>query len=699
VQAIFRHTLGSVIFGIGLMALVGGYIAIGSGCPSVRAYFEMTDLEFFNAWPLKVLMGLLVANLAVVTWTRIPLTPPRYGVWCIHSGIITLVLGTSLYYHNKMEGQTRIGLKQTVGWFYDNTERALYVSSIGLDSMQVAVHPLDSLPRFNSYNDDLGNGSKLDRSDLRDIEVFQSMDPQTGRPRFPRLADMLLTPQPVRLDVTGFWPYATVSTDFIPDPRDGQTVIELRMGDPHGTSGDSEHTFWLSAAQDRTRNTIWDETELEHRIALDSDELDHLKAAYRDIPAKVHHLSITTGDSAAPLEMYVEPGKSYPVGATGYTIDVEGYYPSWPMFETHEQVTALSLKVTPPASSLVPAFRRMLLNGKDLQTDFDLTDASAGPMGKRQTQPLDKKLVILYRFDDPMGLLPTAGSVKHTFVTEGKDVLVDLVTSLKRESEDQGSMLPRLVTSMDASAGVKDLGGGGSIDLTMGEQKMSISVARRDGMAPIDRVTETPLAHRTQAGGESGDYQVVTVKISTGTWSREVAVPYTQWPLDTVAEWDGPLVSIPGTAVRLKLELGNMCCRLPADITLDQFELVRYPGSDPREMNGPMRDFRSTLTIQDRATGQSTTDVAHMNSPIYFDDGRWLFFQSAWDPDQQKFSIIGVGTRPAVNVMLCGCVMIFAGLMYAFWIKPVIIANMKAAALARAAGEKTRREPDRLVVP
>jgi len=88
-----------------------------------------------------------------------------------------------------------------------------------------------------------------------------------------------------------------------------------------------------------------------------------------------------------------------------------------------------------------------------------------------------------------------------------------------------------------------------------------------------------------------------------------------------------------------------------------------------------------------------------MNSPIYFDDGRWLFFQSAWDPDQQKFSIIGVGTRPAVNVMLCGCVMIFAGLMYAFWIKPVIIANMKAAALARAAGEKTRREPDRLVVP
>jgi hypothetical protein len=83
-----------------------------------------------------------------------------------------------------------------------------------------------------------------------------------------------------------------------------------------------------------------------------------------------------------------------------------------------------------------------------------------------------------------------------------------------------------------------------------------------------------------------------------------------------------------------------------------------------------------------------------MNSPVYFDDGRWLFFQAAWDPDGQKFSIIGVGTRPAVNIMLCGCVMIFGGLFYAFWIKPVIIANMKAKALADARNKKTERQRD-----
>jgi hypothetical protein len=389
----------------------------------------------------------------------------------------------------------------------------------------------------------------------------------------------------------------------------------------------------------------------------------------------VHHLTITTGDSAQPVEMFVEPGKSYPIGASGYTINVEEYNPAWPMFETHEQVKALILKVTGPPGSPVGEFRRMVLNGKELQTDFSLTEASAGPMGKRQNAPLDKNLVILYQFEDPMGLLPAMGSIKHTLVTEGKDKLVDLVTSL------------------DEAGQVNDLSGGGTIELSMGDQKMSIGVQRRDGMKPVDRVDEVPQVRRTQDGGESGAFQVVMVRLSSGTWSRDVAVPYAQWPLDTVDQWDGPLVSIPGTAVRLKLELGNMCCRLPADITLDQFELVHYAGANASEMSGPMRDFRSTLTIVDRTSGQSTTDVAHMNSPVYFDDGRWLFFQSAWDPDGQKFSIIGVGTRPGVNVMLSGCVMIFSGLIYAFWIKPVIISNMKARALA-AASAKNRNKAD-----
>ena len=95
---LFNSTLNSVIFGIMLLLGIGAYVAIGSGIPEVRERFEMNEIQFFNAWPLKVLMLLLVVTLATVTWIRIPLTPPRYGVWCIHLGIITLVISTSFHY-------------------------------------------------------------------------------------------------------------------------------------------------------------------------------------------------------------------------------------------------------------------------------------------------------------------------------------------------------------------------------------------------------------------------------------------------------------------------------------------------------------------------------------------------------------------------------------------------------------------------
>ena len=150
-QILIRYTLNNVIFGIALMVMIGSYIAIGSGFASVREHFEMNELEFFDAWPLKVMMLLLCLNLATVTLTRIPLTPPRYGVWCIHSGIIILILGTSLYYHLKVEGKTLIPISHVVNLFYDSGERALYARV--LKGEMYGMHPLPSLPRFGSYDD------------------------------------------------------------------------------------------------------------------------------------------------------------------------------------------------------------------------------------------------------------------------------------------------------------------------------------------------------------------------------------------------------------------------------------------------------------------------------------------------------------------------------------------------------------------
>jgi hypothetical protein len=98
------------------------------------------------------------------------------------------------------------------------------------------------------------------------------------------------------------------------------------------------------------------------------------------------------------------------------------------------------------------------------------------------------------------------------------------------------------------------------------------------------------------------------------------------------------------------------------------------------------RDFKSTLDIiePDRKRGMG---VASLNTPIYYDHGNWIFFQAGYDPDGQS-STIGVGNRPGVVVMLCGCVMIVVGLMYAFYAKPVVIRWMKESAIKKAAAKK-----------
>jgi hypothetical protein len=150
------------------------------------------------------------------------------------------------------------------------------------------------------------------------------------------------------------------------------------------------------------------------------------------------------------------------------------------------------------------------------------------------------------------------------------------------------------------------------------------------------------------------------------------------------------------------LQLGQTRLQLPARITLNRFDLVPYPGGEPRQ-GSMFRDFKSTLTVEDPRTGEKVTAVAHMNNPVYFEvpgpvpvlgklspfARSWLFFQAAYDPNAQAWTILGVGNRPAVWVMTAGCVMIFAGLLYAFYVKPILIRRMKQRAIeqAQAAGK------------
>jgi hypothetical protein len=661
---LFRYTLNNVVFGIALMVSIGLYVGIGSGRPDIRSYFEMSDLEFFNAWPLKTLMLLLCLNLAVVTWNRIPLTPPRYGVWCIHAGIITLIVGMSLYYHLKVEGRTLIQINHTVNVFYDTSQRALYVRA--MNRPVYAMQPLPSLPRFGTYAGD-GAGSVFDHSDLKNIGEMVPLETDSRTPV--DVSTFLGLGQKVRLDVVGFYPYADLAEDVSEDPGSSNVGVELKMASPHGDAAGS--TLTLCAADSGSAKQVFGTTELEHRN-VSPESL----AMIKDSAAHLLRISVTLPNQPAQA-MDVQLGKTYDVAGTGYSITIDSFDPAFQTIGTQEIVPEMMVHVVSHApAGPEEEFWRSLLQGSALQTDFKMDPATTPPMvkGNRQKEPIDKNLVLNFRFDDPAGLMPTNGDEKQTFITSTDSDLLAIDAAYTHATQ------------------VTDLSSGGQVHLNVEGTQMNADVRRLNHVKITTHVVETLPARRVKDIAESGEKQVLVVRVTAGNWSGDVDVPcdiyaapdpMTQEPTEP---WALGVVKIPGESESIQLQLGYTCRPMPALLSLKRFELVHYPGGTGD--NGPFRDFRSTLEITE-PSGERNTDVASLNSPIYYDGGKWIFFQAGYDPAGQ-FSTIGVGNRPAVGVMITGCVMIVSGLMYTFYVKPTVVRRMKAKALERIAAEKQK---------
>jgi len=627
-------------------------------------------------------MGLLIATLVVVTWKRIPLTPPRYGVWCVHAGIITLILGTSFYYNRKLEGRVRLFKDPALGpvstdHFYDKDERSLYVK---VNDAPWNWYPLPKLPRFKDYDDSLGNAAELSRRGLDNIQPTAALRDDPAGPTVNKtLSQWMGWKDAVKFDIVGYYSYAQTATQFVDDPTSNITGVRLTVPDVHE---DQDIEAWVVQADPRYRYISQFGAEFEHRQADPA-----AMAAFTDSAKKIFQLDLKLPSYADTI--YVQPGQTYSLGKTGYAITVENFDPAWPMFGTHEIVQALTLKVTSPAQT----FRRMLLNGKDVQTDFKLNVPGAPPIGKRQPQPLDGDLAIAFHFADPYQLLPQqSGDVKHTLITTGDaKAMIDIIATFSSGVDihhfDDGTGDIQ-ISPVDSASAAPFAPAAAMAEAEPPHPAVRVHLERQNHIRRQDTVESVPPAQRDRTADEDGQFQVAKVRVTFGDWSQTVVVPFTDEAGDV--PWDGGMVQLPGVNTLLQLQLGNTRRQLPAKITLNRFELIPYPGGDANNPRSLMLDFRSTLTVDDLDTGEQTIDVAHMNHPVYFRGGDWLFFQAAFDGENHQWTQLGVGNRPGVLTMITGCVMIFVGLAYAFYAKPLIVRRMKQRALAKAAAAGKR---------
>jgi cytochrome c-type biogenesis protein CcsB len=109
-------------------------------------------------------------------------------------------------------------------------------------------------------------------------------------------------------------------------------------------------------------------------------------------------------------------------------------------------------------------------------------------------------------------------------------------------------------------------------------------------------------------------------------------------------------VSNPGTCllndVKVSIEYGNLPQKLPFSITLRDFQLDRYPGS-----NSPS-SYASEITLSDKETKTETPFRIYMNNILNYRGYR--FFQSSYDNDEQ-------GTILSVNHDYWGTLVTYVG--------------------------------------
>ena len=124
--------------------------------------------------------------------------------------------------------------------------------------------------------------------------------------------------------------------------------------------------------------------------------------------------------------------------------------------------------------------------------------------------------------------------------------------------------------------------------------------------------------------------------------------------------------------------------RLPLGtaVALEEFVLTSHIGGFTGSQ-GSIRDYMSAVRFKDvHAATWSEPQHVSVNEPVEH-DGLW-YFQAQWDPPDMRqaedgtasaglnYTVLGVGNRVGVHVQLAGCCIAVLGMIYAFYVKPVI---------------------------
>lgn len=686
---------------------------------------EMSELEFYSWWPLRVVLLLFVLNMVTATVRRIEFTFPNLGVLTVHTGIVVIALGSMYYKGLKQEGDTLLMAGEpgpdgamTVGrpqdGFYDNTRVVLWAKQAD----RWEQRPIRT-PRYNDYNLSAGGGvsavDAIGRGNPPGADGGRTLD----RPIEPVLrpgSKSLIDPD-ISLRMVGYASYAEPRMVWTRAEGRAAGSAPVRFADlvvSGRATGGEERSAPFYFVPDSPAERLG-ETEvfgLEYTRGMPAQRAADLA---EELPAGARHALVVGVPAARGKPAFrgvfaAEPGKEIAVGDTGYTISVKelAQQPPFPIItEGYRDATSsvAIVRITPPAAAGVPAgaapgaydrwvYHRFPEISQDLLDELN----ERGMPKRRDADPairvsyIDASKLQAYLDEQP------DGTVRAIIRTPGGPARVETVQ-------------PRGTIS-DVMPG---------LHIRLGD--------RWDHAVRAERPVVTPVEDRENEDIGTHNKAMLAVEVSVGdSWKEVVWLPFTKYlAADLGTE---RTIEIPGGR-KLSLAFGRLRYTLPGFfIQLADFQMVAY------DHRGSPRDYQSLIRVvpDHRGGGEPAfkayEHITKLNAPLqapfmWSEERSYLgnvagtlvsrlsprqfkFSQAGWDArtwqmtqqlaDEGKvprpyvtFTILGVGNNPGIHIVALGAILMSVGIPWAFYIKPLIMRRRKAALKARVAAGAFRR--------
>lgn len=697
---------------------------------------EMSELEFYGWWPLRVILVLFVLNMVVATLRRIEFNVKNIGVLTVHSGIVLIALGSVYYNGLKREGDTLLLAGQPiptepgksapgpiVNSFFDSTRVALYVQQIrswGGDGFD--QRPIEGVPRYNNYNLSAFGGESI-------IEVSGRRKPWESQPSLPALditvPDSPSDPQNAIVDpdlkfrVVGYGAYAETTEDWrkvdpasITSFRDGFRFNPLRsvflysaLPDADGKKNDKPvFSFNFVPKLPARRLAANDVLGIEYTLGPDAGMSDQRWSDLSvQLPPDTEHALIVEIPSAkpgdAPLRKVVpvQVGTQFSIG--GYKLTVEQLTPEPPfpiVTESHKGATSsvAVVRVEPPTGD---GYTRYVYHRfSELNQDIMNTPKPDGRMNRRDADPairiayVDANLVQVY-FDERAA---DSGDAKTRVIIRQRGGKVRIIDELPKDGM-LSEFFPNLSLKIDqrwAHAVRSDR----PVPVAADEQDKR-QVGTHDKALLAVEVSLAPAA-------------LVAGKKTEKPWSTVIWLPFQKY----IGTEKGATkrIDLPdGRQIELAFGRLRHIFRDFA-VSLVDFKMIAY------DHRGSPRDFESVIRVV--PSGESTfipfVHSCSLNEPltapfIWSDSRPWVantalrlatgldpnqfkMSQAAWDQEgwresqkladagmiaapRARFTILQVGNNPGIHIIALGGILMGVGIPWAFYLKPYLVRREK----------------------